>query len=107
MLAPTDEAFAALPEGTVDSLLKPENKEKLKSILLYHVIDGKVMADQVVTLEEADTLQGSAVSISVDGDTVMVNDATVVKTDVEASNGVIHAIDAVLMPPPQSASAAD
>lgn len=99
VLAPTDEAFAALPEGTIEHLLKEENVEQLKAILLYHVIDGSVMAETVVTLEEADTLQGSPVSITVEEEAVMINDAEVVKTDVVASNGVIHVINKVLLPP--------
>lgn len=107
VLAPTDEAFAALPDGTVESLLEPENIDQLKAILLYHVIDGSVMAETVVTLDSAETLQGSPVAISVDGDTVMINDAEVVKADVAASNGVIHVINKVLLPPSQSASAAN
>ncbi|MEM1445242.1 MAG: fasciclin domain-containing protein [Planctomycetota bacterium] len=98
VLAPTDEAFAALPAGTLDTLLLPENKEQLKAILLYHVIDGEAKAETVVTLDEATTLQGSTVDITVSGDTVSVNDATVVMTDVMASNGVIHVIDKVLIP---------
>ncbi len=98
VLAPTDEAFAALPEGTIESLLKPENKEALKSVLLYHVIEGEVLAETVVTLDEATTLQGGTISITVSGEKVMVNEANVVMTDVMASNGVIHVIDAVLLP---------
>ncbi|MEM8781596.1 MAG: fasciclin domain-containing protein [Planctomycetota bacterium] len=98
VLAPTDEAFAALPEGTVEDLLKPENKETLKSILLYHVIEGEALAETVVTLDEAPTLQGGTVDITVSGDGVKINDANVKKTDVMASNGVIHVIDKVLIP---------
>ncbi|MEM7577049.1 MAG: fasciclin domain-containing protein [Planctomycetota bacterium] len=98
VLAPTDAAFAALPEGTVDSLLLPENKEQLKAVLLYHVIEGEVLAETVVTLDEAPTLQGGTVDIEVSGDAVTVNGASVVMTDVMASNGVIHVIDAVLLP---------
>ncbi|MEM1098730.1 MAG: fasciclin domain-containing protein [Planctomycetota bacterium] len=98
VLAPTDEAFAALPDGTVESLLQPENKEQLKAILLYHVIDGEALAETVVTLDEATTLQGGTVDITVSGDAVSINDATVVMTDVMASNGVIHVIDKVLIP---------
>src|SRR5690606_5042594 len=96
VFAPTDDAFAKLPEGTVESLLLPENLEQLKSILLYHVVSGKVMASDVVTLESADTVLGDAVSIKVQDGKVYLNDTVeVIITDVEASNGVIHVIDAV------------
>ncbi len=99
VFAPTDAAFAKLPAGTVEMLLMPENKEKLKAILLYHVVAGKYGASEVVKLngKEAKTLQGSKVKIKVKGG-VMVDNANVIKTDVTASNGVIHVIDAVLMP---------
>ena len=98
VFAPTDEAFAKLPEGTVEMLLKPENKAKLQAVLLYHVVEGKVTSDKVVTLDEAKTLQGENVEIAVKMDKVYVNNAQVVAVDVEASNGVIHVIDAVLLP---------
>jgi transforming growth factor-beta-induced protein len=98
VFAPTDEAFGKLPAGTVESLLKPENKEKLKSILLYHVVSGDVTAGRVVKLSSAKTLNGQEVKITVTDGTVMVNDAKVVKADVSASNGVIHVIDTVLLP---------
>jgi uncharacterized surface protein with fasciclin (FAS1) repeats len=98
VFAPTDEAFSKLPAGTVESLLKPENKEKLKAILLYHVVSGDVTAAQVVKLSSAKTINGEDVKIAVNGGTVMVNDARVVKADVQASNGVIHIIDTVLLP---------
>ncbi|MFA0085414.1 fasciclin domain-containing protein [Vibrio sp. E150_011] len=98
VFAPTDAAFAKLPDGTIDMLLKPENKDKLVAILTYHVVPGKVMASDVVALTSADTVQGEAVAISVVDGKVMVNNAQVVATDVEASNGVIHVIDTVLMP---------
>ncbi|HEV7280955.1 MAG TPA: fasciclin domain-containing protein [Pirellulaceae bacterium] len=98
VFAPTDEAFAKLPEGTLESLLKPENKEKLVSILTYHVVPGKVMAKDVVGLDSAKTVNGKEVAIQVEGDTVMVGKAKVVKTDVNATNGVIHVIDTVLLP---------
>lgn len=98
VFAPTDEAFAALPDGTVESLLKPENKGKLVSILKYHVVPGKVMAKKVVTLDEAKTAQGSTVAIEVEDGTVMINDAKVVKADIGCSNGVIHVIDKVILP---------
>jgi len=96
VFAPTDEAFAKLPAGTVESLLK--DKEKLTSILTYHVVAGKVMASDVVKLKEAKTVQGQNVAIKVEGDTVMVDSAKVVKTDIEASNGIIHVIDSVILP---------
>jgi uncharacterized surface protein with fasciclin (FAS1) repeats len=99
VFAPTDEAFAKLPKGTLDDLLKPENKEKLVSILTYHVVPGKVMAADVVKLKKAKTVQGSEISIKVKGEKVMADKANVIKTDVGASNGVIHVIDAVMMPP--------
>jgi len=99
VFAPTDAAFAKLPEGTVDNLLKPENKDQLTAILTYHVVPGKVMAADVVKLSEAETVNGAKVMIKVNGDTVMINDAKVVSADVEASNGVIHVIDAVILPP--------
>lgn len=99
VFAPTDEAFAKLPPGTVDTLLLPENKPKLVQILLYHVVPGKVMAEDVVLLDSAATVEGQSVSISATDSGVRVNDANVIKTDVPASNGVIHVIDAVLLPP--------
>lgn len=98
VFAPTDEAFAKLPAGTVEDLLKPENKAKLVSILTYHVVAGKVMAADVVKLKEAKTVQGKAAKITVKGGKVMVDGANVVKTDIETSNGVIHVIDAVILP---------
>jgi transforming growth factor-beta-induced protein len=99
VFAPTDEAFAKLPEGTVESLLKPENKEKLVAVLTYHVVPGKVMAADVVKLTEAPTVQGSKAKVKVVDGTVMIDAAKVVKTDIETSNGVIHVIDAVILPP--------
>ena len=98
VFAPTNEAFAKLPEGTVESLLKPENKEKLIAVLKYHVVPGKVMAKDVVKVDSAKTAQGSSVTVTVEGKTVKVDNATVVKTDIEASNGVIHVIDTVIIP---------
>lgn len=97
VFAPTDEAFAKLPAGTVEELLKPENKKKLTDILTYHVVAGKVMAADVKTME-AKTVQGSSAAIKVADGKVTIDKATVVKTDIEASNGVIHVIDAVIMP---------
>ena len=98
VFAPTDEAFAKLPAGTVDSLLKPENKQHLVDILTYHVVPGKVMAADVVDCE-ANTVLGKKVDIKPDMGSVYVNEAKVVITDIEASNGVIHVIDTVLLPP--------
>jgi uncharacterized surface protein with fasciclin (FAS1) repeats len=97
VFAPTDEAFSKLPAGTVESLLKPENKEKLKAILLYHVVSGDVTAAQVVKMSSAKTVNGQNLKLTVDDGTVMVNNAKVVKADVPASNGVIHVIDTVLL----------
>jgi len=98
VFAPTDEAFKALPEGTVANLLKPENKDQLIKILTYHVVPGKVMAKQVVDLTEAKSVQGSNLTIAVKDGNVMVNKAKVVKTDVNCKNGVIHVIDKVIIP---------
>ena len=98
VFAPTDEAFAKLPAGTLDSLLKPENKAKLQSILTYHVVPGKVMSQDVVKLDSAKTVEGHSIAIkTVDGG-VMVNNARVTKADIKASNGVIHVIDTVILP---------
>jgi uncharacterized surface protein with fasciclin (FAS1) repeats len=99
VFAPTDDAFAKLPAGTVENLLKPENKDQLAAILTYHVVPGKVMAADVVKLNEAKTVNGKTVNVKVDGNTVMINDAKVTATDVAASNGVIHVIDTVILPP--------
>ncbi len=101
VLAPTDEAFAKLPEGTVESLLKPENKDKLIAILKYHVIPGKVLAADVVKLDGQDvkTVEGSTAKVAVKDGGVTINNARVVKTDIECSNGVIHVIDTVILPP--------
>lgn len=99
VFAPTDAAFAKLPEGTVENLLKPENKDQLTAILTYHVVAGKVYAKQVVDLSSATTVEGSDIAIEVkDGKVVLDANSTVTKTDVKASNGVIHVIDTVLMP---------
>ena len=97
VFAPTDDAFAKLPAGTVEDLLKPENKEKLVAILTYHVVPGKVMAADVKTMK-AKTVNGKELSIKVEGGSVTVDNAKVVKTDVAASNGVIHVIDTVVLP---------
>jgi uncharacterized surface protein with fasciclin (FAS1) repeats len=99
VFAPTNAAFAKLPAGTVDDLLKPENKEKLKSILLYHVHTGDaIMAKDAKTMELS-TAEGQPLNIKVDGDTVMVNNAKVIKANIVCSNGIIHWIDTVVMPP--------
>ena len=98
VFAPTDEAFEKLPNGTLDSLLQPENKAQLSSILTYHVVPGKVMASDVVKLTSAKTVNGQSVSIGVSGNAVMVDAANVVQTDIDCSNGVIHVIDAVILP---------
>jgi uncharacterized surface protein with fasciclin (FAS1) repeats len=99
VFAPTDEAFAALPEGTLESLLKPENKSKLQAILKYHVVAGKVPAKVAMTLSEAETVEGSKIKIAVKDGSVMINNAKVVKADVMCTNGVIHVIDKVILPP--------
>ncbi len=96
VFAPTDEAFAKLPAGTIESLLN--DKEKLKQILLYHVVSGAVMAKDVVKLKSAKTVQGSSVKINAKGGKVMVDNANVIKTDIAATNGVIHVIDTVIIP---------
>jgi uncharacterized surface protein with fasciclin (FAS1) repeats len=98
VFAPTDAAFAKLPEGTVESLLKPENRDQLVAILTYHVVAGKVEAADVVKLDEAKTVNGQDVQITVADNGVQVNNANVIKTDIEASNGVIHVIDTVIIP---------
>ena len=98
VFAPTDEAFKKLPAGTVEDLLKPENKAKLQAVLTYHVVSGKVMASDVVKLTKATTVQGQDVKIAVKGEKVHVNNANVVKTDIGTSNGVIHVIDTVILP---------
>lgn len=98
VFAPTDEAFAALPKGTVESLLKPENKDQLVAILKYHVVAGRNFADQVVAMEQLATLQGGMLKVVVSEDGVTVGGAKVLKTDLQARNGVIHVIDRVLLP---------
>lgn len=99
VFAPTDEAFAKLPAGTIEELLKPENIEQLKSILLYHVVEGKVMAADVAGITSATALSGNDLAVKVDMGNVYINESKVVLPDVEASNGVIHVIDTVLLPP--------
>jgi uncharacterized surface protein with fasciclin (FAS1) repeats len=98
VFAPTDDAFAALPAGTVDDLLKPENKDKLTAILTYHVVPGKVMSGDLTDGMKAKTVNGAEVTIKTEGG-VMVNDAKVTTADIEATNGVIHVIDKVILPP--------
>ena len=98
VFAPTDDAFAKLPAGTVEELLKPENKEKLTAILTYHVVPGKVLSKDITSTMEPKTVNGKTLTIEPKDGKVMVDDATVIKADVQASNGVIHVIDKVLMP---------
>lgn len=98
VFAPTDDAFAKLPAGTLDDLLKSENKDKLRAILTYHVVAGKVMAAKVAGLSSVKTVEGQDLKITMAGGSVLVNNAHVVKADIPASNGVIHVIDTVLLP---------
>jgi len=98
VFAPTDEAFAKLPPGTLETLLKPENKARLQSILTYHVVPGKVMAQDVIKLHSAKTVEGGMITVTTMNGGVMVDNAHVIKTDIAASNGVIHVIDAVILP---------
>ena len=98
VFAPTDEAFAKLPKGTVEELLKPENKEKLTSVLTYHVLAGSVMAKDVIGLKSAKTVNGQSLSVLVKDGAVRIDGANVVKTDIVCSNGVIHVIDSVVLP---------
>ena len=99
VFAPTDEAFAKLPAGTVEMLLKPENKAKLVDILTYHVVSGKVPAATAVTLTKATALNEKSIKLGLRGDALFLNDSKVIKTDIMCTNGVIHVIDTVLMPP--------
>jgi uncharacterized surface protein with fasciclin (FAS1) repeats len=98
VFAPTDEAFAKLPVGTLDNLLKPENKDKLRRILTYHVVAGDVRAADVVKLQAAKAVSGDTLTVKVRDGKVHVDDANVIKTDIQASNGVIHIIDTVILP---------
>jgi len=98
VFAPTDAAFAKLPAGTLENLLKPENKEQLQNILKYHVVPGKVMAEDVVKLTSAKTAEGQSIAIKTMNGKVMVDNAHVTKTDIVTSNGVIHVIDTVILP---------
>jgi uncharacterized surface protein with fasciclin (FAS1) repeats len=101
VMAPTDEAFARLPEGTVEGLLKPENKDKLAAILKYHVIPAKAMAADIIAPDgkEVKTVEGSSANIAVKDGSVMIDGAKVIKPNIECTNGVIHVIDAVILPP--------
>lgn len=99
VFAPTDEAFAKIPQATIADLLEPENKEKLAAILKYHVVSGRVYSEDAVAAKSANTLQGAAVAIKATDKGAFVNDAKIIATDVDASNGVIHIIDTVIMPP--------
>lgn len=98
VFAPTDEAFAKLPAGTVESLLKPENREQLVGILTYHVVAGEVSSSEVVKISEATTVNGADIAIAVADGKVRINDATVIAADVDASNGIIHVVDTVILP---------
>jgi uncharacterized surface protein with fasciclin (FAS1) repeats len=98
VFAPTDEAFAKLPDGTVEMLLLPENKDQLVAVLTYHVVRGKVTAAEVITMQSAPTVNGSDIAIRVVDETVFINDSRVVAADIEASNGVIHVVDTVILP---------
>ncbi len=99
VFAPTDEAFAALPDGTLESLLKPENKDQLVAILTYHVVSGKVMSKDLTNGQKAATVQGENVKVSIGSAGVKIDDAKVVAADVKAKNGVVHVIDKVILPP--------
>ena len=98
VFAPTDEAFAKLPAGTVETLLKPENKEKLRRVLTYHVVAGKLMAADVVKVQTAKAVSGDTLTVQAQGGSVRVDAAQVTKTDIAASNGIIHVIDTVMLP---------
>lgn len=98
VFAPTDDAFAKLPPGTVDDLLKPENKQKLVAVLTYHVVPGNLMAKDVVGSDKLKSVQGQELTVRVDGSAVRIDGANVIKTDIAASNGVIHVIDSVVLP---------
>jgi len=104
VFAPTNEAFAALPDGTLESLLLEENRDQLIAILTYHVVPGKVMSTDLSNGMTAGTVEGSDITVTIDGYGVSINDASVVQADVEASNGVVHVIDSVILPPADDAS---
>ncbi len=99
VFAPTDAAFAALPAGTLEMLLKPENKDKLVAILTYHVVAGQVMSTDLSNGQEAATVQGEKIKVSIYDGKVKISGANVIAADVKASNGVVHVIDAVILPP--------
>ncbi|MEO0555639.1 MAG: fasciclin domain-containing protein [Bacteroidota bacterium] len=99
VFAPTDEAFAALPEGTLESLLKPENKDQLVDILKYHVVSGKIMSTDLSNGQKATTVQGEKIKVAIKSGGVKIENANVVAADVKAKNGVVHVIDAVILPP--------
>ena len=99
VFAPDDAAFAKLPDGTVETLLKPENKPRLVEVLTYHVVPGQVTAADVAKLHEAKTVNGKTLAVRTEGDAVMINDAKVTQADIMTSNGVIHVVDAVIIPP--------
>ncbi|MEO1099868.1 MAG: fasciclin domain-containing protein [Bacteroidota bacterium] len=99
VFAPTDEAFAALPEGTLESLLKPENKDQLVAILKYHVVSGKIMSTDLSNGQKATTVQGEKIKVTIKSGGVKIENANVVAADVKAKNGVVHVIDAVILPP--------
>ena len=99
VFAPTDEAFAKLPKGTIESLLKPENKDKLTAILTYHVVKGEYPATKVLQNDWLTTLQGGKLTVKTDDKGAMVNKSRILKTDIECSNGIVHVIDTVLLPP--------
>jgi uncharacterized surface protein with fasciclin (FAS1) repeats len=98
VFAPPDAAFAKLPEGTVEELLKPENRDKLAAILTYHVVSGKLMAEDVVGMSELESVQGDMLEVSLKNGKAYIDDAQIIKTDISASNGVIHVIDSVVLP---------
>ena len=102
VFAPTDEAFAKLPEGTIESLLKHENKKKLTEILTYHVVPGKVKAKKAAKLESAETVNGSKITINPTNESLMINNSLIIKADIKSSNGIIHVIDSVLIPSSKS-----
>lgn len=99
VFAPSDAAFADLPDGALETLLQPENQAQLQAVLTYHVVPGRVTAEQVTSLDAAETVNGATLSIETQNGAVLVNGATVTATDIEASNGIIHVVDEVLLPP--------
>ena len=105
VFAPTDDAFAKLPAGTVETLLKPENRDNLAAILKYHIVSGRIYSEDALKAKSAKTLQGQAINVSVSGGQAKINDSKLIATDIDASNGVIHVIDAVLLPPEKVSAA--